>query len=168
MPGAGKSSAGRALSRVLGYRFVDLDVETERAAGKSIAELFGDGESVFRAAERGALEAVAARRRVVVAAGGGALADVDALALARSAGAVVYLRVPATELARRLAGAADRPLLLDGAGAPLRPVALRRRLRSLLLSREPVYRQANLVVDAHGRPMSDVAREIAEGLRRLS
>ena len=55
--GCGKSTAGRALSRRIGWKFVDLDDEIERRAGKSITAIFDeDGEDGFRGHEHEAVK----------------------------------------------------------------------------------------------------------------
>jgi len=74
--GAGKSTVGPLLARALGWRFVDLDAEVERAEGSSVAELIrGRGVERFRELESRTGRRVLRRRRVVVAAGGGWAAE---------------------------------------------------------------------------------------------
>src|SRR5271167_3749236 len=52
MMGAGKSSIGRRLAARLEVPFVDADTEIEKAAGMSIADIFGrHGEADFRSGE---------------------------------------------------------------------------------------------------------------------
>ncbi|MBN9152682.1 MAG: shikimate kinase [Microbacterium sp.] len=72
--GAGKTSVGRKLARVLGTTFFDTDIAVVRDHGP-IADIFASaGEARFRALER---EAVVAglRRGGIVALGGGAILD---------------------------------------------------------------------------------------------
>ena len=76
--GCGKSSTGRALAGRLKARFVDLDEEIVARAGRSIPEIFRDGEDAFRTVELETLRAVldaadAAQGDTVLALGGGAL-----------------------------------------------------------------------------------------------
>lgn len=53
MPGSGKSSTGKKLAALLSCKWVDLDLEVERRAGKSIARIFAeDGEPAFRRMEK--------------------------------------------------------------------------------------------------------------------
>ena len=50
--GTGKSAVGRVLARRLGWRHLDTDAEIERAAGRTIPEIFTEeGEAAFRARE---------------------------------------------------------------------------------------------------------------------
>ena len=51
MPGSGKTTFGRYLAEMLRRDFIDADPEIEKDAGRSIPELFEDGEDVFREAE---------------------------------------------------------------------------------------------------------------------
>ncbi len=53
MMGCGKTAIGRRLAQRLELPFVDADDEIEKAAGKSIPEIFEDhGEEHFREGER--------------------------------------------------------------------------------------------------------------------
>jgi shikimate kinase/3-dehydroquinate synthase len=59
LPGAGKTEVGRRLAAALGARFMDVDAEVERAAGRSVAAIFSEaGEDAFRALERAAIAAL--------------------------------------------------------------------------------------------------------------
>jgi shikimate kinase len=164
---SGKSTVGPRLADALRYAFLDLDDAIEARAGCSIPDLFArEGEGAFRALEREALRETARRERVVVALGGGALTREDNLRWARAHGTIVYLRVPASVLVRRLqAGRPERPLLLDEAGTPLADADLRHRVQSMLDERSPYYEQADLVVD--GSPsVRVVTRAILDALTR--
>lgn len=151
--GVGKTASGRHLAELLGWRFVDLDEEVERAAGRSVAEIFADeGEARFRERETKALERVLRRRRVVVATGGGVLLK-EENRRRLSGHLVVNLSASPTECLRRVRGSAtERPLLAgdDPEG----------RARSLLAAREPLYRAVPRQVDTEGKSAAAVAREI--------
>ena len=160
----GKSTVGPLVADRLGYRFVDLDWLVEARARRTVAELFADGEAVFRAAEARALAETANGRGLVVATGGGTLVTPGNLVVAQRAGAVVWLRSSVAVTLRRLDAAQVRPLLAGADGRPLRGPALDERVRALSAAREPVYARADLVVDADGAA-DVVARQVAEGLR---
>ena len=52
MMGSGKSTVGAMLAERLRRRFVDTDLEIEREAGRSVAEIFErEGEQAFRELE---------------------------------------------------------------------------------------------------------------------
>lgn len=55
LPGSGKSTVGRELASQLGWDFVDLDEYVVSREGRSIPDMFSEGEAVFRAAEEAAL-----------------------------------------------------------------------------------------------------------------
>src|SRR5258705_8331276 len=56
LPGSGKSVVGRRLANRHGASLIDLDERIEKAAGRTISEVFTeDGEAGFRALERAAI-----------------------------------------------------------------------------------------------------------------
>ena len=70
--GSGKSSVGRELAALLGWSFVDLDCEIERAQGRKIREIFAsEGEARFREIETASLRSVLAKRSAALGAGDG-------------------------------------------------------------------------------------------------
>ncbi|APF33517.1 shikimate kinase [Microbacterium sp. AISO3] len=106
--GAGKSSIGKKLARVLGTTFTDSDALVVRDHGP-IERLFAEhGEERFRELERLAV-AEALARGGVVALGGGAVLHPDTRSDVASH-RVVLLTVSEQTIASRLAGT-TRPLL---------------------------------------------------------
>ena len=72
MPGSGKSTVGKILSKMLCMPLVDTDALVEQAAGKTIPELFAqEGEAAFRDRETAAARQAAALDNTVIATGGG-------------------------------------------------------------------------------------------------
>lgn len=151
--GAGKTSSGRALARLLHTLFWDLDARVEAGARMSVAEIFRlHGEAAFRAAEARQLAILARHASAVVATGGGTFVQPGNRELIRACGRSVFLDVPWEELVRRLPGKqGERPLY----GSPEQALELWR-------TRLPHYRQADFCVQP--RPEEDaeaVARRIA-------
>ncbi len=162
--GSGKSTAGPLVAEHLGYRFLDLDAEVEKAAGASISELFvRRGERMFRALETAVLSEAAVQERVVVATGGGALANEGNLLMAETSGFIIYLKLPPSVLAGRLHGPGGRPLLHDE-GRPMTEQEIVERLAELIDQRERFYQHADAVIEAEGMTPSEVAAAIVDAL----
>lgn len=72
MPGSGKSTVGKILSKMLCMPLVDTDALVEQTAGKTIPELFAqEGERAFRDREIAAARQAAELDNTVIATGGG-------------------------------------------------------------------------------------------------
>jgi len=152
--GAGKTTVGRECGRRMGRVFVDTDAEIERAAGRTVAEIFAaEGEAGFRVRERATIaEVCATTEPVVVACGGGAVVDEANRSALRSAGTVIWLRAKAATLAARVGSGAGRPLLADD------PAAV---LTRLAVEREPAYAAAaHRVIDVDDLAAAAVADRV--------
>lgn len=75
-PGAGKSSVGRHLAKLLQCEILDTDLEIEKRSGKKISDIFTeDGEPAFRAIEKEVVIEALIEASGVVALGGGSVLD---------------------------------------------------------------------------------------------
>lgn len=153
MMGTGKSAVGRPLADALGYTFLDADETLERAAGRSIPELFAqDGEEGFRQLETQVLNQIACIQRLVVATGGGVVTRPENWGHLRQ-GVVVWLDAPQSLLLERLrTDPTPRPLLNDPDPAA--------RLAELLQRRRPLYAEADLTILQDGRSPEAVADQV--------
>lgn len=145
--GCGKTTLGRALSRQMGYEFIDLDIYIENRYHRSIKELFAlHGEEGFRKIERRMLEEVSEFERTVVACGGGTPCHFDNISLMNSKGITVYLTTPTERIAARLSlpGAkAKRPIIAGKTDGELKKF-----IDGNLKAREPYYSQASITFDS--------------------
>ena len=149
--GAGKSTVGKVLARLIGWDFVDLDELIVASERRGIPEIFArEGEAYFRRVERGILASLRGRTRLIVACGGGTYENEESRLLIDRMGRAVWIQVPLRQALARCAGGEERPLLRDGAQAE---ALYRRRL--------PTYRAAGLHVDADGLSAAEVAERIA-------
>ena len=99
MPGSGKSTVAECIAGKTGRRFVNIDTEIEKAAGKSIPEIFSeDGEPVFRDIERIETAKAGALTGAVIATGGGVVKDFRNFEPLHANGRIYYLRRELTEL----------------------------------------------------------------------
>ena len=77
MPGAGKSTLGKALANRLGLSFIDADQEIVSRTGVSITTIFEiEGETGFRAREVQLIAELVTANSTILATGGGAWAGV--------------------------------------------------------------------------------------------
>jgi len=159
MMGAGKSSIGRRLAARLDVRFCDADVEIEAAAGCPISEIFERfGEAEFRNGERRVIIRLLNEQPHVLATGGGALLDPKTRAQIAKRAFSIWLRAPVELLLSRIERRDTRPLLRQG-----NP---RETLERLLREREPLYAQADLVVDAIDAPHGTAVERILSALKK--
>ena len=162
LSGSGKSTVGRLIASRLRLPFVDTDRQVELLAGMSIAAIFSQfGEDEFRRRE-GAVVAEACEKRGIVATGGGAVLSAENRAAMRADNLVVWLDVPISILAKRLAGhvqGEERPLL--GAEDPFV------RLDCLSRERRAVYRASAHVRCAVREDAPSGSRRIAVDLARI-
>lgn len=156
--GAGKTAVGRALAKQLGWRFIDLDEEIEKQAGRSITKIFrASGEAEFRRLEAETLAELLQQLRkgkaAVVALGGGAFVQRENAEKLREAGVpVIFLDAPLEELLRRCHEQQEqsRPLLEGDLDA----------LSVLYAERRPLYLAAETTVQTSGKSVAEVADEV--------
>ncbi len=139
--GCGKTSVGRKLAQRLSLPFVDADEEIERAANKTIPEIFAEhGEPYFRDGERRVIARLLRAGPQVLATGGGAFMSQETRVAIGGAGVSVWLRAELPLLMRRVARRSNRPLLKspDPEGT----------MRRFIEVRYPVYALADITVDS--------------------
>ncbi len=156
LPGAGKSTVGPLVARLLKRVFVDLDQEIERREGRSVAAIFAaDGEGAFRALEREVTAELLAKDSapIVLAPGGGWVEDPAHQALLGGDVTAVYLQVSPAVAAARMGPATEARPLLAGGDAE-------RKLGEVLARREALYLQSQHTVSVYSMTPSEVASSI--------
>lgn len=99
MPGAGKTTCGRALARALGRPFVDVDEAIGLECGRGPAQIIReDGEDAFRRVETRVTGSFGARSGLVLACGGGVVTRPENYDLLHQNGTIVFLDRPVDQL----------------------------------------------------------------------
>lgn len=143
--GCGKTTQGKKLAKTLAYTFIDLDKYIEEKYHKSVTEIFSsEGEIEFRTKETLCLqEVINNNTRSVISLGGGTPCFNDNLNLIKQSGVLVYIKMDAKSLYKRLKQAShQRPLLKNKTDNELLDY-----IESLLSQREAFYSQAHIVIN---------------------
>lgn len=157
MPGAGKSTVGVVLAKMLGYRFLDSDLVIQERFGKLLHELIEEhGIEGFWKLEN-EVNASLDTEYAVIATGGSVCYEQKAMEHLGKIGTVVYLKLSYESLVERLGD-------LNARGVTLRPG---QDLRGLYEERTPLYeRYAGITVDCEGKQLRDIAAEICDLVRQ--
>ena len=154
--GVGKSTVGKALSKLLKRPLIDMDKAISRRSGLSIRSYFKQlGEERFRRAETELLKDIASSQRLVVATGGGLPVNPENRAIMRSSGKVIHLDMPLDNYFRRLGNGSNlsRPKWTD-----------RDSVEALYNQRAPMYEDCDYTIDVSSKLPGDCVWEICERL----
>ncbi len=149
MPGAGKSTVGIVLAKVLGYDFIDSDLLIQKSEKKLLWQIMRDvGNDGFNQIEERVNSQIQAEHSVI-SPGGSVIYGPKAMAHLREISTVIYLKVDCQTLRRRLGDLKKR-------GVVLKPGQT---LENLYAERTPLYeRYAHLTIDVS---RTDVAGAVA-------
>ncbi|MFC2083492.1 shikimate kinase [Bacteroidota bacterium] len=163
---SGKSTIGSILANVLGWDFIDLDDEIVQQTNKSIVQIFKDnGEEYFRKIESELLKEFSNRTKVVIALGGGAIISNTNLELLKSTGKTIYLKVSPETIFKRIKAKTNRPIFKDLVDSKNPKEVFIKRIKNLLIKREPYYSKADLTIDTDKYKLGQTVDLIANKLR---
>lgn len=157
MPGAGKSTVGVVLAKILNYEFLDCDLVIQKAYGKTLQAIIDErGPLGFLDVENEVLKGITAEE-TIISTGGSAVYSDEAMEHLSEIGLVVYLKISYQELLRRLGDLEERGVVMkNGAGMSL---------ADLYEERSPLYEKwAQLTVDAEGATITESARKVVAAL----
>ncbi len=107
MPGSGKSTIGKKISKQTGRPFIDTDALIVEKAGKTIPEIFEEsGEAGFRKIESEVIREVSTIGGYIIATGGGAILKRENISNLKANGRIHYIDRPLSWLT----ATSDRPL----------------------------------------------------------
>ena len=156
--GAGKSTIGKRLAKMLNKTFVDSDHQIEARTGVDIPTIFDiEGESGFRKREAAIVDELSQLNNLVLATGGGVILSEENRQHLMSRGVVIYLQTSVAQQLARTRHDRNRPLLQTEDPET--------RLNELMTVRAPLYREtADIVVNTDNRHSNQVCREIQKNL----
>jgi XRE family transcriptional regulator, aerobic/anaerobic benzoate catabolism transcriptional regulator len=157
--GAGKSTLGKMLAKKIGWSFVELNKEIEAQNGLSVAEIIAlYGQDGFRRMEQAALGQLLARKELMVlATGGGIVSEPLTFDLILSSFYTIWLKAEPEEHMARVRRQGDLRPMADDRSAMAE-------LRTILLSREPLYARASAVVDTAGLTVDAAAARLIDAV----
>lgn len=155
MPGAGKSTIGVVLAKILNYDFVDVDLLIQQQCDKTLQRLIDTlGPLGFIDVENEVLQGLDFDR-TIISTGGSAVYSEEAMEHLGNEGVIVYLKASLDEIRRRLIDFEERGIVMKS------PEALG--LEGLYNERTPLYEKyADITVDIDGMGITEAARLIAE------
>jgi shikimate kinase len=157
---SGKSTIGRSIAHKLEFPFIDLDDVIVEKEKRTINEIFDEeGEDYFREKEWKYLLEITQTKKGVISLGGGALQNQRVVDHLKIYGLLVFIDTPLDEIVKRVAANDKRPILWDESGKIKSNETLYEELKTLYLSREKYYKQAQVSVKTSP---SETADEIAE------
>lgn len=161
MPGAGKSTLGIVLAKILNYDFIDADLVIQNQCDKTLQKLIDAcGPAGFIQVENEILSGIEASRSII-ATGGSAVYSDEAMKHLTEIGTVVYLKISYDQLVNRLSDLQERGVVLKG--------GIGMSLRELYDERLPLYEQyAEITVDVNDLSITAAARKVADALKQAS
>jgi len=159
MPGAGKSTLGIVLAKILNKSFIDADLLIQNQCDKTLQKIIDAmGPEGFISIENEVLSEIRAEN-TVIATGGSAVYSDAAMKHLASIGTIVYLEISYESLISRLNDLQERGVVLKG--------GISMSLRELYEEREPLYqRYADITVNVDDLNITAAARKVASAVEK--
>ena len=157
MPGAGKSTLGVVLAKILGMDFVDGDILIQNQVGNTLQKIIdAQGVDGFLQVENDVLAAVDVQN-TVISTGGSAIYSDEAMRHLTEIGTVVYLDVSLEELRSRLGSLHERGVVMR------KGVSMS--LDEIFEERGPLYRKyAEVTLQTDGLTVREATRKLVDTL----
>lgn len=153
MPGAGKSTLGVVLAKVLNYQFLDSDLLIQKTEKRRLSRIIEEeGTEGFMAVENRVNASIKAEE-TVIATGGSVVYCEEAMRHLKEIGKVVYLKLSLESVSGRLGNLKGRGVLLKEGQT----------LADLYEERVPLYEKyADFVVDEEGKDLEESLQAVLE------
>lgn len=155
MPGAGKSTAGIVLAKILGYAFIDTDILIQEYGKRLLQEIINaDGIKRFLEIEEQVITSNMFER-TVVATGGSAVLSGNVMAHLKSCGTVVYLRLDIKAVTERIKNMHSRGIVMEQ----------NQSIGDVYNIRAPLYEKyADIIIDCNNKDFEKVIEEIIKSV----
>ena len=155
MPGAGKSTIGVVLAKILGYEFIDSDLLIQKQEGKVLHELISiHGIDGFIAIENQVNRDIHVRQ-TVIATGGSVVYGAQAMEALHRDGLIVYIQLSYDALKQRLGDLNKRGVVLKDGST----------LWDLYQERCPLYEKyADIIVNVDGLSIEGAIEKLRQGI----
>lgn len=151
MPGVGKSTAGVVLAKILGYKFIDMDIVIQEQENRLLKDIIEkEGVDGFIHIENKVNASVNVEKSVI-ATGGSVVYGQEAMAHLKEIGKIIYLKIDYDSINERVGN-------LKGRGVVLREGQT---LLDIYKERTLLYeRYADIIIDEAGRNVEETIEEI--------
>jgi shikimate kinase len=159
MPGAGKSTVGVVLAKILGFDFVDSDIVIQRQVGKRLCDILEEeGLEAFLETEN-RINSGLNLKKTVIATGGSVVYGKEAMAHLKSIGAVIYLQLSCAAVERRLGDLKRRGVAMKEGES----------LRELYEERSDLYEKyADYILDCNNLTIEETIAQAVELCRSIA
>ncbi|MBE7054023.1 MAG: shikimate kinase [Ruminococcaceae bacterium] len=113
MPGCGKSTIGKEISKKLGMVLIDADFYLEEKEKRKISDIFAqDGEAQFRNLETKYLKELSENKNILISTGGGVILKEENTDIMKKSGKVIFIDTSCENILKN-SSLLGRPLLKD-------------------------------------------------------
>ena len=158
MPGAGKSTVGVVLAKMLGYNFIDSDLLIQKQEGDILQHLIEKhGIDGFLKIENQVNRDIHTESTVISTGGSVCYCD-EAMRKLGETGIIVYLKVSYESLKKRLGSLSKRGVVIHKGST----------LLDLYNERTPMYEKyAHVVIDVDGLTIQEAIDTVSSNVERL-
>ena len=159
MTGVGKTTIGKILSKILKFKFIDVDYKIEKASNLKVSDFFEKyGEEEFRELEKKIfLKSLQSKDNTIVSSGAGILSDEEIILEMKKKSISIFLDINTSNLVNRLKyNIRNRPKLQRG--------NLKKNLENMYKNRITNYNQADIKISVNELPAGDVVSRIIKKL----
>jgi shikimate kinase len=153
MPGCGKSTIGKLVSKELNLNFFDMDKYIETMTSKTIPQLFEQGEDYFRDFETLACKKLSEKNNILISSGGGVVKRKENIEILKKESYIIFIDRPLEDLINDV-DISKRPLLKEG----------REKIINLYEERYELYKSSADEIIKNDKDIRDTVNEVKKQL----